>query len=154
MQPGESVMDLENLDEEDWDRYDCPFCRFVEKETSEANSNGLVWGLLDALAALEEINVARNTGMSKLDIFRQIVLKIDPDGYEIKNETRFMPLMIIMSEDEAIEVLPLCPVSHNVPLTTYYVSTEGSEDIWRCGECGLEVRTNVSLRAIPLRPQA
>ena len=150
MQPGELV----TIEDEDWERFDCPACRFAEKLESEAQGNGMLHGLLTAMYKLEEITTARNTGMSKLDIFRRLVTESDPDGVEIKNDPLFLPALMIMSDDEHTEVLPYCSVSHNIPLTTYYVSTEDSVDIWRCNQCDLEIRRNVSLRPIPLRPQA
>ena len=132
MTSDDTVLDIDNLEDEDW-LYDCQTCQYTEQRTLRDWEGGYLNGLQHALYKLDEIQTAIQLGRSKLQVFR-LLLSDWRDPESVGRNPDYRPFLIMTLEDIATYSCPTCDMG------TDYSRTEGNTDIWRCSNCGHEIR--------------
>ena len=89
-------------------------------------------------SSISSIGTAINVGHSKLQAF--LLLLRDWGDPEMVSAPGYLPLLIMTSEELMVYQCPDCHVG------TSYSQTEDDVDVWRCGQCGHEIRIPVEER--------
>lgn len=131
------------------DTYDCRICIFTSQESDRTWEGGHLLALVCVVSELESLVSGYGVGLSKLEIFRRLVVRLDPKGTAIKNSPDYIQCFLTMDSKERSK-----SCCNNCGEGLEYLSTSNGKYLWVCqyGECGSTRAIEVNERCIPMRP--
>ena len=105
------------------DAADCQLCVFISHESNRTWEGGHLLGLQFAVRELDPVASGHGVGLSKLEIFRRLVVRSDPEGTLIENSPDYLLCLLIM---DSVELGKWC--CHDCGEGLVYVSTTNARD--------------------------